>query len=82
VVTIRRFRAIYAHQRGDVNDDCIINSADIIYLVNYVFKGGAEPLPTVEAGNANCLTDVTSADIIFLVNFIFKGGDPPLGECP
>jgi hypothetical protein len=29
---------------GDVNADCRITSSDIIYLVNFVFKGGAAPL--------------------------------------
>ena len=28
---------------GDVNCDTIITSSDIIYMVNYVFKGGEEP---------------------------------------
>ena len=82
ILTRREFRVFYQQQRGDVNRDCAITSADIIHLVNYVFKSGPAPLPDEEAGNANCAGGITSADIIFLVNYVFKGGDPPLGQCP
>jgi len=81
-VTQRIFRAIYLHQRGDVNDDCAITSADVIHLVNYIFKSGAEPLPYPEIGNIDCLGAVTAGDIVTLVNFIFRAGPPLLGDCP
>lgn len=53
---------------GDANGDGVITSADIIYLVNYVFKGGLSPQPRVDAGDTDCNGLVTSADIIFLAN--------------
>ena len=62
---------------GDVNEDGQHNSADLIYFVNYVFKGGPDPLPMRTVGDANCSGGLTGADIIWLVNFIFKGGPPP-----
>jgi hypothetical protein len=66
---------------GDVNISNTITSADIIALVNFVFKGGANPLPCDAAGDANCSGSVTSADIIALVNFVFKSGAPPCDAC-
>jgi len=69
---------------GDVNSEsgsCVITSADIIYMVNFVFKGGPGPLPCVAAGDVNCDGQPTSADIIHLVNFVFKGGLPPCDVC-
>lgn len=66
---------------GDVNTDGVITSADIIYLVNYVFKGGAPPKPCPAAGDVNCDGVVTSADIIYLVSYVFKGGNPPCDVC-
>jgi cysteine-rich repeat protein len=66
---------------GDVNVSGTITSADIIGLVNFVFKGGATPQPCEGAGDVNCSGTVTSADIIGLVNFVFKGGAPPCDVC-
>jgi len=67
---------------GDVNTDANLTSADIIYLVNFVFKGGLAPLPCAAAGDVDCSLSVTSADIIYMVNFVFKGGTPPCDVCP
>ena len=66
---------------GDVNNNGTITSADIIYLVNYVFKGGAAPLPCAANGDVNCSGTITSADIIYLVNYVFKGGAAPCNIC-
>jgi uncharacterized Ntn-hydrolase superfamily protein len=64
---------------GDTNADGVHTSADIIGLVNYVFKSGLPPLPVPQAGDVNRSGTLTSADIISLVNFVFKSGTPP---CP
>jgi hypothetical protein len=66
---------------GDVNVSGTITSADIIGLVNFVFKGGTAPKPCTAAGDVNCNGAVTSSDIIVLVNFVFKGGPPPCNAC-
>jgi hypothetical protein len=61
---------------GDANADSRFTAADVIYLVNYVFKGG--PGPVVPGhGDTNCDGVTSSADIIRLVNFVFKSGTPP-----
>ncbi len=69
---------VFTTIRGDVNKDTKRSLADIIYLVNYIFKGGPAPDPK-ELGDVNCLggTIPNLADIIYMVNFIFKGGTPP-----
>ncbi|TFG37215.1 MAG: glycosyl hydrolase family protein, partial [Candidatus Aminicenantes bacterium] len=66
--------------RGDVNDNGTITSADIIALVNYVFKGGPASVCT-DHGDVNDNATITSSDIIALVNYVFKGGAAP-AECP
>ena len=66
---------------GDVNSSGNITSADIVYLVNYVFKSGATPLPIEAAGDVDCSGVVSSADIVTLVNFTFKSGPPPCNVC-
>jgi hypothetical protein len=66
---------------GDVNVSGSLTSADIIYLVNHVFKGGPAPLPVKESGDVNCSKSLTSADIIHLVNYVFKSGAAPCDVC-
>ncbi len=66
---------------GDVDTSGTLTSADIIGLVNYVFKGGVAPRPCPASGDANCDQVVTSADVIRMVNFIFKSGTPPCDVC-
>lgn len=65
--------------RGDVDKSGLITSADIIYLVNYAFRSGPEPIGGMAVGDVNCNGAVNSADIIYLVGYIFKGGPAP---CP
>ena len=62
---------------GDANADLKVNLVDIIYLVNYVFKSGPEPLTNKLSGDVNKDNMVNLADIVYLVNYIFKGGSAP-----
>jgi hypothetical protein len=66
---------------GDLNGSLTVTSSDIITLVNYVFKGGADPEPCAANGDVNCSGAVSSADVITLVNFVFKAGAPPCDIC-
>jgi hypothetical protein len=66
---------------GDVNLDNLLTSSDIIGVVNYVFKSGAEPQPCPAAADADCSGATTSADVIHLVDHVFKGGPTPCNVC-
>lgn len=66
---------------GDVNQAGGIVTSDIIYLVNYVLKGGPAPLPCTASGDVNCDGTVSNSDIIYLVNFVLKGGPAPCDAC-
>ena len=66
---------------GDIDLSHALTSADIIALVNYVFKGDLPPLPCAAAGDVNCSGTVTTSDVIVLVNHVFKGGPPPCDVC-
>jgi len=74
---IGKFRT---YKPGDVNESWSLTSADIITLVNYVFKGQALAVPEC-AGRANGDPVVNAADIIWLVNTVFKGGPEPQAGC-
>lgn len=60
---------------GDSNGDGQVTSADIVYLVNYVFKSGLPPIGAT--GDTDCSGQVNSSDIVVLVNFVFKSGPEP-----
>ena len=66
----------YAFLRGDANGDGVINSVDIVYLINYLFISGPAPVP-LAAGDANSNGVVNAADVVYLVNYLFIGGPPP-----
>jgi choice-of-anchor B domain-containing protein len=65
---------------GDVDQSGTVTSADIIYLINYVFKAGPEPQPA-NSGDVNGTCTITAADVIYLVNYVFKGGPDPQPGC-
>jgi hypothetical protein len=60
--------------RGDVNQDGILDIADVVYMINYLYKSGPPPLPFPDQGDVNHdkVTDVS--DIVYLLNFLFKSG--------
>jgi hypothetical protein len=62
--------------RGDASADGVVSSADVVYLINYLFISGPKPCP-LEAGDATCDGIINSADIVFLINYLFVGGPPP-----
>lgn len=65
-----------AQDPGDPNHDGTINSSDIVYLINFLFKGGPAPDP-LESGDVNCDEGVNSADVVYLINYLFKEGPVP-----
>ena len=67
---------ISVRKRGDANGDYKITVSDVVYIVNYLFKGGPAPNPFL-TGDANCDGKVTISDVVYLVNYLFKGGPPP-----
>jgi hypothetical protein len=67
------------HLPGDATGDGVVNVADVVHVVNYLYRGGDPPIPTA-AGDANCDGIVNVADVVYLVNYLYRGGDPPC--CP
>jgi len=65
---------------GDAKRDGSVNSADVIFLVNHVFKMGIRPV-VFELGDLDCSSAITSTDIIYLINFVFKSGNAPCDPC-
>jgi hypothetical protein len=80
--------------RGDVNaDDTLelpsLDVSDLVYLINYLYKGGPPPEPFADQGDVNCVpaagakdfdcpkNNVDAADVVYILNYVWKGGPPP-----
>ncbi len=62
---------------GDANGSGEVNLGDVVYLVNFIFKSGPEPLPA-GSGDANCDVLVNIGDAVFLIDYIFRNGEEPI----
>jgi hypothetical protein len=65
---------------GDANADAAVDISDAVYLIAYIFSGGAAPNPLI-AGDANCDLAVDIADVVYLISYIFSGGAAPCAAC-
>ena len=69
--------------RGDVNADEMINIADPIFILSFIFSGGDAP-SCHDAADANDDGIENIADAITALSYIFSGGKPPpkpFGRC-
>ena len=60
---------------GDANGDGKVSVSDVVYLINYLFKGGPPP---INPSDANYDGKVSVSDVVYLINYLFKGGPPPV----
>jgi hypothetical protein len=90
---ILRYVGMY---RGDVNasdtlDLPSLDVSDLVYLINYLYKGGPAPLPFADQGNVDGMgpyggpndllcpkNNVDVQDLVYLLNFIYRNGPPPV----
>jgi len=66
---------------GDADGNGMVNIADAVYLITYIFGGGPAPDPLL-SGDADCNSMVNIADAVYLIAYIFGGGPEPCEECP
>jgi hypothetical protein len=67
--------------RGNIDASGAIDIADLVYLVNYMFKGGSA-VPCAEEGDVDGSGGaIDIADLVHLVNYMFKQGTDP-AICP
>lgn len=60
---------------GDFDGDSSVTVADIVLLINYLFKFSSPLLAYM--GDMNCDGKVTLCDAVFLVSYLFKQGPKP-----
>ncbi|MGA1534128.1 MAG: M12 family metallo-peptidase [Planctomycetota bacterium] len=66
--------------RADANEDLVINIADPIAVLDYLFNGGVANC--LDACDGNDDGSVNIADAIFILDFLFNAGTPPPAPYP
>ncbi|UCB51706.1 MAG: hypothetical protein JSV10_06880 [Candidatus Zixiibacteriota bacterium] len=64
---------------GDANGDGEVGLSDVVYFINYLYKGGPAPQcdPVTDCGDPNVDGVVDVADCLYVINYLYKGGPPP-----
>lgn len=62
---------------GDVNNDGLVNIADVVYLISFIFGGGPYPVTWAAAVDIDPSPTVNVSDAVYLIAYIFGGGPPP-----
>jgi len=65
---------------GDANGDGIVDTGDLVYLLNYLFVGGPPP-PVPNAGDANADCVIDSGDLVYILNYLYVKGPAPKYGC-
>lgn len=68
---------------GDVNGSGSLPAdiADLVWLVDFMFVGGAPPIPYWAGDIADCNGQIDIADLVWLVDYMFLGGLAPCANC-
>jgi hypothetical protein len=69
-----------AYLSGDANGDDGLDIDDAVYLIEFIFSGGAGPEP-FDSGDADCSGTVDIDDVVFLIAYIFASGPGPGAGC-
>ncbi|MCX6832260.1 MAG: dockerin type I domain-containing protein [candidate division Zixibacteria bacterium] len=67
-------------QCGDANSDHSIDISDPVFLINFIFSGGAAPADCgypQGKGDANGDGEIDISDAVYLISYIFSGGAAP-----
>lgn len=65
---------------GEVDGIDGMNILDVVYLINYKYKGGPPPINMGMADMDNCSGDINILDVVYFINWKYKGG-PALSCC-
>jgi hypothetical protein len=80
----------FALDNGDVNGDADRDLSDGVYLLSYLFSGGAEPVPLALCGteptatingDTNADGDIDISDPVQLLGWLFSAGPAPVPAC-
>ncbi len=66
---------------GEANGVPLINILDVVYIINYKYKGGPDPVPyALCSADADCSCVVNILDVVYIINYKYKSG-PAMCAC-
>lgn len=71
--------SFYVFAAGDATNDGIVNVADVVHIINYLYRQNVPPDPP-ESGDASCDGIINVSDIVWLIGYLYKGAQEPC--CP
>jgi hypothetical protein len=72
---------VYSYKYGDVNNDGIVNIADIVCLINYTLLGHNGAVRNLDPADVNCDGEVNTYDIDYLMDYVWYSGPAPGADC-
>ena len=66
---------------GDASNDGAVDLGDVVYLLNYLFRGGSAPVLQMCVGDVNSDDAVDLGDAVYILNWLFRGGPLPDPDC-
>jgi hypothetical protein len=67
---------VISYVPGDANGSGKLELGDVVFLISYLYRGGAAPVPLL-AGDATCDGKVDLGDVVYLITYLYRGGPPP-----
>jgi len=61
---------------GDFNGSENTDIDDVVYLIDYLFLGGPDPIP-FDSGDIDCSGGADIDDVVYSINYLFQGGPLP-----
>jgi hypothetical protein len=61
---------------GDADGSGVVEIADAVYVINYIFVPGSPAPSPLESGDADCSGVVEIADAVYLINYVLLPGSP------
>jgi hypothetical protein len=79
-IIVNPYHVLPSKTLGDVTGDSVVEAADVVFLLNYLFVGGPPPNPPAAGDiNSDCFTGIS--DIVWLINYLYRNGPPPQLHC-
>jgi len=66
-----------AYTVADYDGDGTVDSGDLIYLINFIYKDGPIPAGGAHRADANCDDLIDISDVIYAISYFYNGGPAP-----